>query len=165
MSPTTSFGAVGKVKGGDYDAFSALFSKYRRRLAVLLRYKAAAELLASVEIDDVLQETFLTFNVHTLRLKNADYIDATAKAHPDLAIAGHLFARIEVQGDEMRVTPLNDEWLKKTVQAGLALPIVTGEDQRTILTAPTADLQRFVTLHAAGAEAWDPEASTFYRVH
>ena len=59
MTPTTSFGAVEKVKGGDYDAFAALFAKYRRRLAALLRYKAGAELLAAVEVDDLLQETFL----------------------------------------------------------------------------------------------------------
>src|ERR1039457_3532399 len=59
MTPTTSFGAVEKVKGGDYDAFAALFAKYRRRLAALLRYKAGPELLAAVEVDDLLQETFL----------------------------------------------------------------------------------------------------------
>lgn len=56
---TTSFGAVESVKGGDYDAFAALFAKYRRRLAVLLRYKAGPELRSMVEIDDLLQETFL----------------------------------------------------------------------------------------------------------
>jgi RNA polymerase sigma-70 factor (ECF subfamily) len=59
VSPTTSFGAVQKVKSGDAEAFSALFAKYRPRLAVLLRYKAGPDLLASVEIDDLLQETFL----------------------------------------------------------------------------------------------------------
>jgi RNA polymerase sigma-70 factor (ECF subfamily) len=59
MTPTTSFGAVEKVKGGDYDAFAALFAKYRRRLAALLRYKASPELLAAVEVDDLLQESFL----------------------------------------------------------------------------------------------------------
>jgi RNA polymerase sigma-70 factor (ECF subfamily) len=57
--PTTSFNAVERVKGGDYNAFAALFSKYRRRLAALLRYKAGADLLEAVEIDDLLQETFL----------------------------------------------------------------------------------------------------------
>jgi RNA polymerase sigma-70 factor (ECF subfamily) len=59
MTPTTSFGAVEKVKGGDYHAFAALFAKYRRRLAALLRYKAGSDLLAAVEVDDLLQETFL----------------------------------------------------------------------------------------------------------
>ena len=46
MTPTTSFGAVERVKGGDCDAFAALFAKYRRRLAALLRYKAGPALLA-----------------------------------------------------------------------------------------------------------------------
>jgi RNA polymerase sigma-70 factor (ECF subfamily) len=59
MTPTTSFGAVEKVKGGDDGAFAALFAKYRRRLAALLRYKAGPVLLATVEVDDLLQETFL----------------------------------------------------------------------------------------------------------
>jgi RNA polymerase sigma-70 factor, ECF subfamily len=59
VTPTTSFGAVEKVKGGDDGAFAALFAKYRRRLAALLRYKAGPELLAAVEVDDLLQETFL----------------------------------------------------------------------------------------------------------
>jgi len=59
MTPTSSFGAVERVKGGDYQAFAALFAKYRRRLAALLRYKAGPELLAAVEVDDLLQETFL----------------------------------------------------------------------------------------------------------
>jgi RNA polymerase sigma-70 factor (ECF subfamily) len=59
MTPTTSFGAVERVKGGDGDAFAALFTKYRRRLAALLHYKAGSELLAAVEVDDLLQETFL----------------------------------------------------------------------------------------------------------
>lgn len=59
MTPTTSFGVVERVKGGDHDAFAALFARYRRRLAALLRYKAGPELLAAVEVDDLLQETFL----------------------------------------------------------------------------------------------------------
>jgi RNA polymerase sigma-70 factor (ECF subfamily) len=59
MTPTTSFGAVERVKGGDDDAFAALFAKYHRRLAALLRYKAGPVLLATVEVDDLLQETFL----------------------------------------------------------------------------------------------------------
>ena len=58
-SPTTSFRAVQRVRSGDAEGFSTLFAKYRPRLAVLLRYKAGSELLASVEIDDLLQETFL----------------------------------------------------------------------------------------------------------
>ena len=42
MTPTTSFGAVESVKRGDYDAFAALFAKYRRRLAALRRERGSA---------------------------------------------------------------------------------------------------------------------------
>lgn len=59
MPPTTSFDAVEMVKGGDYQAFATLFAKYRKRLAVFLRYQTSPELRSVVEIDDLLQETFL----------------------------------------------------------------------------------------------------------
>ena len=59
LPATTSFGAIERIKAGQLDAFEELFAKYRRRLAVLLRYKAGPELLCAVPVDDLLQETFL----------------------------------------------------------------------------------------------------------
>jgi len=58
-APTSSFDLVEKVKGGDRNAFSRLFEKYRRRLAVLIYYKLGADLRATCEVDDILQETLL----------------------------------------------------------------------------------------------------------
>jgi RNA polymerase sigma-70 factor (subfamily 1) len=58
-APTSSFDLVEKVKGGDQEAFSGLFRKYSRRLAVLIHYKLGAELRGSREVDDILQETLL----------------------------------------------------------------------------------------------------------
>ena len=57
--PTTSLGLVQRVQAGDRAAFDGLFEKYRRRLAVLIHYKLSPELRASLEVDDVLQETLL----------------------------------------------------------------------------------------------------------
>jgi RNA polymerase sigma-70 factor (ECF subfamily) len=57
--PTTSAGLVQRVQDGDRAAFDGLFDKYRRRLAVLIHYKLSPELRASLEVDDVLQETLL----------------------------------------------------------------------------------------------------------
>ncbi len=56
---TSTFDLVERVKRGDREAFSPLFEKYRSRLAVLIFFKTSPELRASVEIDDLLQETFL----------------------------------------------------------------------------------------------------------
>lgn len=59
-SSTSTFGLVERFKRGETEAFSLIFQKYRRRLAVLVHYKMSPELRSSIEADDVLQEVFLT---------------------------------------------------------------------------------------------------------
>lgn len=56
---TSTFGLITRVKAGDQEAFTRLFDKYRRRLAVLLHYKMSDELRIVMEVDDLLQDTFL----------------------------------------------------------------------------------------------------------
>jgi RNA polymerase sigma-70 factor (subfamily 1) len=56
---TSNFGLIDRAKEGDQEAFSLLFEKHRRRLAVLIHYKFGPEMRDGVEVDDVLQETFL----------------------------------------------------------------------------------------------------------
>jgi RNA polymerase sigma-70 factor, ECF subfamily len=58
-SSTSTFALVERFKRGDTEAFSLIFRKYRRRLAVLVHYKMSAELRGVVEVDDILQEVFL----------------------------------------------------------------------------------------------------------
>jgi RNA polymerase sigma-70 factor, ECF subfamily len=58
-SATSTFGLVERFKRGETEAFSLLFDKYRRRLAVLVHYKMSAGLRGSLEVDDILQEVFL----------------------------------------------------------------------------------------------------------
>jgi RNA polymerase sigma-70 factor (subfamily 1) len=58
-SPTSTYDVVQRVKDGDTDAFSALFDKYRIRLAVLIHYRLSRDLLGFVDVDDVLQETLM----------------------------------------------------------------------------------------------------------
>jgi len=73
MEPvTSSHGLIERIKNGDHEAFSVLFSKYRPRLAVLIHYRMSAELRSFFEVDDILQETFLKafrdFHQFTYRL-------------------------------------------------------------------------------------------------
>lgn len=56
---TSSYGLIARIKDGNREAFTALFSKYRPRLAVLIHYRMSPELARLVEVDDVLQEAFL----------------------------------------------------------------------------------------------------------
>jgi RNA polymerase sigma-70 factor, ECF subfamily len=58
-SATSTEGLVERIKTGDQEAFTALFGKYRPRLAVLVHYRMSAELKRWFEVDDILQETFL----------------------------------------------------------------------------------------------------------
>jgi DNA-directed RNA polymerase specialized sigma24 family protein len=56
---SSSFDLIERIKNGDREALSALFEKYRRRLAVLIHYRISPELRSFFEVDDILQETFL----------------------------------------------------------------------------------------------------------
>ncbi|HLY15584.1 MAG TPA: hypothetical protein VKR61_00100 [Bryobacteraceae bacterium] len=106
------------------------------------------------------------YNVHLLRLKDQEFVDVTAKSDSGLAIAAHMFAKVSLQGDELLVALLDDDWLKKTVASGAAPSSVSGESGgQIVLTAPTADLQRFITRHAVNPDAWDPGVSRLHRVH
>ena len=58
-SATSTFGLVERFKRGETEAFSLIFRKYRRRLAVLVYYRMSSELRGTVEVDDILQEVFL----------------------------------------------------------------------------------------------------------
>jgi RNA polymerase sigma-70 factor (ECF subfamily) len=58
-SATSTFGLVERFKRGEAEAFSLIFRKFRRRLAVLVHYRLSPELRGAVEVDDILQEVFL----------------------------------------------------------------------------------------------------------
>jgi RNA polymerase sigma-70 factor (ECF subfamily) len=59
MHPTTTFDLLGKARQGAGDAASLLFERYRKRLAVLVRYKLGEEWRGKLDIDDLVQETMM----------------------------------------------------------------------------------------------------------
>ena len=59
MQPTTTFDLLSRARQGAEDALSLLFDRYRRRLAVLIRYKLGAEQRSKLDADDLVQETLL----------------------------------------------------------------------------------------------------------
>jgi RNA polymerase sigma-70 factor (ECF subfamily) len=58
-SATSTLGLIDRLKQGDQEAFSLLFEKYCRRLAVLIHYRLSQSMRRTAEVDDVLQEVFL----------------------------------------------------------------------------------------------------------
>jgi len=59
MTPTATFDLIERFRRGDREAFTPLFEKYQRRLAVLIHYKLSPEKRRGEEVDEILQETFL----------------------------------------------------------------------------------------------------------
>jgi hypothetical protein len=104
------------------------------------------------------------FKVRLLRLKEYEFVDVTDKSDPAVGVQGHLLGKIHMQGDELYVSALDETWLKRMVETGLAPQSATGEGQRIVLTAPTSELQKFILLHAADPDAWDEDEDGLHRV-
>ena len=56
---TSTYDLLARIERGDEAAFTLLFEKYQKRLALLIHYKLNPELRRLAEVDDLLQETFL----------------------------------------------------------------------------------------------------------
>ncbi|HEY7180968.1 MAG TPA: sigma-70 family RNA polymerase sigma factor [Blastocatellia bacterium] len=57
--PTSTYDLIARIEQGDDSAFTPLFEKYQKRLALLIHYKLGHELRRLADVEDVLQETFL----------------------------------------------------------------------------------------------------------
>ena len=57
--PTSTYDLLTRIEQGDEHAFTALFEKYQKRLALLIHYKLSHEMRRLADVEDVLQETFL----------------------------------------------------------------------------------------------------------
>jgi len=58
-SPTSTFALLEQAKGGDEQALSRAFERYRRRLAVLIHYKLSPQAREFSDVEDLVQETCL----------------------------------------------------------------------------------------------------------
>jgi len=58
-SPTSTFALLEQAKGGDEQALSRAFERYRRHLAVLIHYKLSPQAREFSDVEDLVQETCL----------------------------------------------------------------------------------------------------------
>lgn len=80
-----------------------------------------------------------------------------------LAMPVHMLAKVSLQEDSLTFWFLDDEWLKKSLESGQTSTAHEIEDDTPVLTAPTADLQKFVLDHANEEKAFSFEAGPFQR--
>ncbi len=82
----------------------------------------------------------------------------------DLMEPVHWFWRVSLEADRLVLTPLDAEWLGTQLDSGrVVLAHEDLSDSRTVLTASTAELQRFVTQHAQDTLAFPPKGALTLR--
>ena len=108
------------------------------------------------------------FKAHLLKLKGERFLDL----YPDdlevelnwLAacqlVPGHVFFKVQLSEKELRIAPMDLDWLGDYLEEH---PKAIGhkrfdDGDRILLTASTADLQKFVLKHVKNPKAFDPES-------
>jgi len=56
---TSTYDLLARIEQGDESAFTTLFERYQKRLALLIHYKLKPDLRRMADVEDVLQEAFL----------------------------------------------------------------------------------------------------------
>ena len=97
------------------------------------------------------------FNVNLVRLGNELYLDmafsdqkvlGTKLDLPLGAFPAHEIVKLRVAGDELAYAMLDSEQIQKQNQWDSLPLLLTDGDQATLITAPTADLRHYITIHA-----------------
>lgn len=106
MQPTTTFDLLSRARQGAEEALSLLFDRYRRRLAVLIRYKLGAEQRGKLDANDLVQETLLRayrdLPKFTYRSPSSFMRWLSAIADHAIADAVRYAQRLRRQGKEVR---------------------------------------------------------------
>jgi hypothetical protein len=106
-----------------------------------------------------------TYEAHLVQLDGRLFIDVVQSGievgddNPlVLAIAGHMFGRISLGEDGLKMSFLDDEWMQKAFQSKTtSIPHETSDDGTPVLTATTAELQRLVLAYADDDNAFSIE--------
>jgi hypothetical protein len=114
----------------------------------------------------VSKDTTNVLQGHAFKLHGEKFLDlSTAQWKEDIQpepVPSHLLVRVGQIAPSLKMANLNYDWLRELVarnpKAIRHIVIKTGdrpEDGRVVLTADTAELQRFVTKHLKTKGAWD----------
>lgn len=107
-----------------------------------------------------------TFTAHLTLVENVHYLDLMPERGQDygpLLVPVHAIVRVDRQGDSLTVTPLDYDRLAaafKQRARGSGPAMAMDEKQNVFLTAPTAELRRWVRLEGSKASG---AAATFIR--
>lgn len=103
------------------------------------------------------------FEAHLVKLNGHLFLDAEqtknriAGKEEDMGIAipAHLLGRVSIEGDALNLDLLDEDWIKDQLKAGkISIAHEDNDDGDVVLTASTAELQKFVVAHADDDKAF-----------
>ena len=108
------------------------------------------------------------FEIHAVRLGDRLFWDWTPSEHQSHetdndvleyhTLPLHSFARVDVEGDRLRVAVMDYDWLTKQIESGkVKLDHVMLDGKIPLLTASTEDLQAFFAENAGNPDAFPEE--------
>jgi hypothetical protein len=106
------------------------------------------------------------YEARLVKLDTYYFLDAraTRDAICDTCIATHQIFRVDLDSDELSLTPIDSDWLNQSL-ADKSVTLATMPDESDTVTASTADLKDFCRRFAADQAAFKPESAlTFRRV-
>ena len=105
-----------------------------------------------------------TMEVHVVRLAGSQFRDLMWGDTG--GIPAHSFAKIDLLSrDEMSLAVFGSEWLDKEIAArGIPHEVVGENDDKTVLTAYTLELQQFVLSYVSQSDAFEEHGSVLNRL-
>lgn len=109
------------------------------------------------------------FEAHLVQLGSSRFLDVYPE-EPELRndtykfhlIPAHSISRIWLEGDVLRVGPLDEDWLRRMINEKKVQIAHERLNKNLVLTAPTAELQKLVVRYADDPKAF-PEPAEFGR--
>jgi hypothetical protein len=108
-------------------------------------------------------DTTNAYDAVLFNLGGAKFLDCLIRERHEMHTPGHILLRVESLAPELKVSPLDYGWLKELVAdkpSTLRHILVPGEagaessGENLVLTADTAELQKFIRKHLKTEEAW-----------
>ena len=103
------------------------------------------------------------FDAHLFKLKDYTFLDCLPREHSDYSTPCHLLLRVDRRQPALELRPLDYEWLGNLIEKQpkairhirISEATAKGEESKSfVLTADTAELQKFILKHIQTQEAW-----------
>ena len=126
------------------------------------KFKSQGDKVCELQFDDKEKPV----ECHLVRLSNFLFLDVSDAALGQTGIRGHQFFQVELNADSLRISPVDEKWLREELETNNTLDhdrVRNGKEEKFVIRASTRNLQAFLLNHARDPRAFS-EWATFTRV-